>query len=83
MIKIGDLVHVPENVLLFDPHARARDQFDYIYTLSPQVAMVLGEPRFFSDVESPSFPNKYCKIFCMGRVYNVSRESVFPLKKGE
>jgi len=84
MIKTGDLVHVPENVLLFDPTSKDEEtKFDYTYTLSPQVGMVLGEPLFFSDLESPAFPNKYCKIFCMGRIYNVNRESVFPLEKGE
>ena len=50
MIKTGDLVHVPENVLLFDPTSKDEEtKFDYTYTLSPQVGMVLGEPLFFSD----------------------------------
>lgn len=82
-IKKGDLVHVPENVLLLAPQSiTSKLGGGCIYTPGPQVGMVIGAPSFYDvGVYSASFSKKYYKIFCMGKVYNVDRRNVFLLKK--
>jgi len=82
MIKTGDLVHIPENVMLFRDDC-TREQLDYVFTEAPRVGMVVSDQFYLDDKETPSFPNKYYRIFCMGKVYSVDRRYVFLLKKGQ
>jgi hypothetical protein len=71
-MRKGDLVHVPSNVLLVD---EVLDLGSYIFTTKPEVGVFLGN-------HSHSL-RKYCKIFCMGKVWTLQKDSAFEFVAGD
>jgi len=63
-MRKGDLVHVPSNVLLVD---EVLDLGNYIFTTKPEVGVFIGSDSL----------KKYCKVFCMGKVWTLHKDSAF------
>ena len=77
MMRKGDLVHVPSNVLLL---ANDVDAGDFVFTCQPEVGIFLGSDGLSSGLRK----ERHCKVFCMGKVWVINRSAAFEyISRGE